>query len=436
MVATDEPLVVDAIVIAFRAVVGGGVEHHPGESSPEAGMFLHLPVRLHMVARLVLFGMEARGSARPFRRIRVVVHGGARTVFAHRHRLAPGRGGMAGDFRGMAIGFSARPAGIDVDSQRIGNAVYGHLVDAACGGHHRTGGIEAPQKRPGVAQQLERERLVRAFDVKFVVEAPHHDGRAVAELRMHLPRATEIVLAVDRRRRDEISGGQFAPCQQPLAVAFGIEAGAVRIMGGANTVASHLLHHRHRMAFVFAGNGPTLSFPVLMVIDSTDHALPAVEVEVSVFPEFDCAESERLFDGIGPRPLAHCRAKRVEHGIFRRPELWRRHGESVAFRTDVRSNHLMHDFRIAGAGDERLHRHAAGLRVGGYRDARTAINRRIDAHRASFDKPHLAVESAENRIIGGVRQIVEIVIVVDHDIERVRPVRTHPARQFEAKTGN
>ena len=96
----------------------------------------------------------------------------------------------------------------------------------------------------------------------------------------------------------------------------------------------------------------------------------------------------------------------------------------------------MHDLRIAGAGDESLHRHAAGLRVGGYRDARTAINRRINAHRASFDKPHLAVESAENRIVGGVRQIVEIVIVVDHDIERVRPVRTHPARQFEAKTGD
>ena len=88
MVAADKTFIVDSVMIAFRAVIGGRIEHHPREGPPHAGITLHLAIGGDMVARLIFLGVETRGSARTLHRVGVVIYRRPGTVFAHRHRFA------------------------------------------------------------------------------------------------------------------------------------------------------------------------------------------------------------------------------------------------------------------------------------------------------------------------------------------------------------
>ena len=173
-----------------------------------------------------------------------------------------------------------------------------------------------------------------------------------------------------------------------------------------------------------------------MVIDRADLPLFAVEIKVSVGAKFRSAETKLRFNHINPRTLADGRAQSVEIGSFRRPEFRRRNGKRIALRPDARSGDFMFYNRVISSGNERFYLDPPALRVGRYRHSGSSVHGRVDAHRIGFDKTHFPVESPENRIVGGVRQIVEIIVVVDDDIEHIGTVRTHPFCKLKTKSRN
>ena len=251
---------------------------------------------------------------------------------------------------------------------------------------------------------------------------------------MHLPEALKVVFPVSRRRRNKIRGREFTPCEETLLITLGIQVIAMRIVSRSHAIRTHLLYHRYSLALVLARNSPTFTLLVLMVVHTAYLTFFTIEIKVSIFAKLRRAKTEVLFNRINPCPFANRCAQSIEIGSLGRPQFRCGNNKFIACRLNVRSNNLMSHLRIIGTGNKRFYFYAASFCVGNNRHSRPSVYGRIDTDGIGLNKLDLTVESPEYRIVGSVRQIVEIIIVVYGNIELIRAIGSQVLGELKTKT--
>ena len=165
-------------------------------------------------------------------------------------------------------------------------------------------------------------------------------------------------------------------------------------MRGTDRITAHFLDDRDVLRLFLGRDAPALSGTILMTIDSAELARLAVEKVLAGPAEAGRAEAERQRDGIAAVEL---HGEIVHPGILRTPQFEVLNREFSPF-------HLLavDETRDRRPSPESLHIHLNLARSGirGDRDARSAVIRRIDTHHIRRDQPAVAIDSAENSIVG------------------------------------